>query len=85
MGDFPTLAFPLLFDALPLRSFLVRSTTLCGCACDCGGGTASRSMSSGELVLVAIVVRSSIVIGSDCACRAGEVSGLKYALGTANA
>lgn len=63
MGDFPTLVFTRLFAALDFLDFLAKSPTA---GVDAAGGLASRSMPSGELVVVpALSARSSIVIGSD--------------------
>lgn len=80
MGDFPTLAFALAFAVLLFRTFLAISA---GFGAGAVGAFASRSMPSGELVVVAVMPRSNIAIGSDWAWSAGEVSGLKYAFGTA--
>lgn len=78
MGDLPTLAFALVFAVLVFLAFLATSPAFAA------GVFASRSMPSGELVVVLARLRSNIAIGSGWACNAGEVSGLKYAFGTEN-
>lgn len=82
MGDFPTFVFDLVLAALLFLTFLARSPWFCAGA---AGALPSKSIPSGELVVVPAAPRSNTAIGSDCACRAGEVSGLKYAFGTVNA
>lgn len=84
MGDFPTLALFLVFAALVFLPFFAKSPET---GPDEGGWLASKSIPSGELVVVAVAdrPRSNMAMGSDWACSAGEVSGLKYALGTVKA
>lgn len=82
MGDFPTLALDLVFAVPVFLAFFPRSPAdgpVCGIVMP------SRSMPSGELVVVAERPRSKTDMGSDWACKAGEVRGLKYAAGTVNA
>lgn len=74
MGDFPTLTFDLAFTVLVFLVFLARSP-VDGAVCE--DGMPSRSMHSGELVVVPERPRSKAAIGSDWACSAGEVRGLK--------
>lgn len=81
IGDLPTLVFALAFAALFFLAFLATSPAL---PAEFADVFASRSMPSGELVVVPARPRSNMAIGSGCACNAGEVSGLKYALGTVN-
>lgn len=82
IGDLPTLALDLAFAALVFLVLFPRSLVE---GAGCGAGTPSRSIPSGELVVVTERPRSKTAMGSDWACNAGEVSGLKYALGTVNA
>lgn len=82
IGDLPTLALDLVFAVLFFFVFFPRSL-VDGAVCE--AGIPSRSIPSGELVVVTERPRSNTAMGSDWACNAGEVRGLKYALGTANA
>lgn len=81
MGDFPTLVLDLVFATLVFLAFLTRSPVPIA---NVWVGFVSKSISSGELVVVMGSPRSKTAIGSDWACNAGEVKGLKYVLGTAN-
>lgn len=75
MGDWRTLGF-LALATLLLRALLARSIEV-------GGGTiVSRSISWGEFVVLVLPPKPRRV--SFCACKAGDVRGLKYAPGTVN-
>ena len=80
MGDFPTLALFRVFAAALFFGFLTVSPEL---GAGFGGTLVSDSSLSGELEVVADIPMSNRIIESDWACSAGEVRGLKYALGTA--
>ena len=63
MGDFPTLALALVFAGLVFLPFLAESLEI-GPAD--GGGLPSKSIPSGELVVVAVDrPRSNMAMGSD--------------------
>jgi hypothetical protein len=74
MGDCLIPDFALAFAAF-LRIFLARSP---GVVLDMGGAAdESSSISRGELVVTTLCSWSNMARGSDWACRAGEVRGLK--------
>lgn len=63
MGDFPTLALALVFAAVVFRPFFAKSF---GTGPVDGGAPASKSIPSGELVVVAVDrPRSNMAMGSD--------------------
>jgi hypothetical protein len=82
IGDcFTPPALALALDAF-FRIFLVRSPGAgLGIA---GAAEESNSISTGELVVTLPCNWSNMARGSVCACRAGDVNGLKYAPDTAN-